>query len=873
MSVSRRCQIAGLAVVALIMGIALGVITLPRWAPALINHFLPAGATLQINGLRWQPYGLAAARVQYRMGTCVFLDIQQLQLGYRALRWQLRAQQAMLDSRCLSDSTPPGAPLLTLTRLQRWLPSATLDIGRLALRPWSVYQGRLQINWTRGGTHHITYQGERLAFQMTVRQTLLHISQFSWQPFDGQPPITLQGEMQLSDVLSAAPQQGTLNGQLALSGLPEPLTVQLVWHGQQGTLTFLTAQRQPIARLPWQLTARQLTIRQGEWNWPWLSVPLQGRISLTLNDWRQGLAGATIEGRLNAVSQGRGGKGNVVLNIGPGRLNFTEQPLPLRLTGNMNLAQLSLFITLPARLQGALTDPVAHFLPGALLWGRGRIIDGLFRVRQIRWPLSGVELNTHGLQGRLQAVLRLQRDGWGAGAIHVDGPARDFLGNRGDWHFRYWGRGRVPTLRARWHLQGKGRWLEGDLTLNTLRLAVSQVQAKGVDVQQLRVQLRAPLHWQRGAHPQFNAPLRLAARRLAFSDTPALHRLMAQLTLHGVSPVDFLYEGQLSAPPFRPIRLKGRWDGERIRGQAWWPDQPLRRFNALIEPQAKFWLRGGRLRAQVAFSWTDEQGLLIGGHGVIRDGVILIPDNKLSGVAVSLPFRYHAGQWLFGMHQPVTLTIAAVENQFAMRNVHLNVQGYYPWGVDRPFTVLRADTDILEGHLAFTDLQLPQTHPAYLRFDDISLSHLITALHPKQFALSGKIDGAWPFWLDNPAWLIREGWVRNDGSLTLRLDKDLADRIAQRNPRAAAATDWLRYMEIAQAQATLQVDHDGNLTLAAKLHGLGYRGDIHHQVMLNYRHEENLFALWRSLRFGDNLQAWLTAVLDTPSSAMKQESQ
>lgn len=28
-------------------------------------------------------------------------------------------------------------------------------------------------------------------------------------------------------------------------------------------------------------------------------------------------------------------------------------------------------------------------------------------------------------------------------------------------------------------------------------------------------------------------------------------------------------------------------------------------------------------------------------------------------------------------------------------------------------------------------------------------------------------------------------------------------------------------------------------------------------VNLNYTHEENVFTLWRSLRFGDNLQVWL----------------
>ncbi|MSE17770.1 hypothetical protein GKC49_22490, partial [Pantoea agglomerans] len=37
-------------------------------------------------------------------------------------------------------------------------------------------------------------------------------------------------------------------------------------------------------------------------------------------------------------------------------------------------------------------------------------------------------------------------------------------------------------------------------------------------------------------------------------------------------------------------------------------------------------------------------------------------------------------------------------------------------------------------------------------------------------------------------------------------------------------------------------------------------------VNLNYHHQENLFQLWRSLRFGDNLQSWLEQHANLPSN-------
>ncbi len=153
-------------------------------------------------------------------------------------------------------------------------------------------------------------------------------------------------------------------------------------------------------------------------------------------------------------------------------------------------------------------------------------------------------------------------------------------------------------------------------------------------------------------------------------------------------------------------------------------------------------------------------------------------------------------------------------------------------------------------------LRMPQHDPALLRVDNISSSELISAVNPKQFAMSGPVSGALPFWLDNEKWIIKDGWLTNPGPMTLRIDQDTADAIVKDNVVAGAAINWLRYMEISQSWTKLNVDNLGVLTMQAAIKGTSRVEGKSSFVNLNYTHEENIFTLWRSLRFGDDLQTW-----------------
>lgn len=65
--------------------------------------------------------------------------------------------------------------------------------------------------------------------------------------------------------------------------------------------------------------------------------PLSGRVALSFGDWQKGTEEMEISGRLNVLTHGEAGKGNAVLNIGPGKLSMDHSDMPLSLTGEAKL--------------------------------------------------------------------------------------------------------------------------------------------------------------------------------------------------------------------------------------------------------------------------------------------------------------------------------------------------------------------------------------------------------------------------------------------------------------------------------------------------------------------------------------------------------
>lgn len=834
---------------------------LPYWLPPLLRPWLPAGAALRLpERPYWSQGALRLPQLEYRQAGCPLLTLRQAALRYRQAHWQLQAATLALDSRCFSAGTGGGS-LPTLSALQQALPPLNLTIDRLTLLPWQHYGGTLQLH-NQNGRQRLGLNGEQLQLDVALERQALSVRRLLLKLPQLDQDLQLQGQITLGLDLASTPPGGALQAQFRLAGTPDPLQLRLRWQAQGGR-AWLTrdGSTRPLLDLPWQQQQDRLRIRDGAWFWPYGPQPLHGAINLTLEAWRQGWRHTTLQARLNMLSQGEQGKANLVMQLGPGRLDLQPGAFPLRLDGRVNQQALSFAAALSAEVTGTPDDPTLRFLPGALLrfWGR---TDAQTTIREARWPLAGVQLNRAGISGRLQAILRVTHRYWGEGQLHLDGQAVAFRPDSGSWRWRYWGKGRMPPLRARWDVSGQGGWLNDELRVDHLSAGFDRLAYGLARVTQPRLTLSQPLIWQRSAqHAAFSAGFDLAARRVDFKNGGYLPTPQLRVVAVGSAPQSMQLRGDLRAGAIGPIRLAGRWDGSRLRGQAWWESQPMRVFQPLLAPALGMQLHAGRFHAQAAFSAARGQGFIAGGHLQAQRVGLWLKEGRVEGLDLILPYRLHDSRWQLGPHGPVSLRIDRLVNQFDLQQIQADLQGYYPYSEAYPLTVSGVSAGLFGGEVALSSLRLPQHQAAVLRLHAIELSELITALKVKQFALSGRVDGALPLYLHNPQWIIHNGWFANTRPITLRLDKDMVDAVEGNNLAGGAALDWLRYLEVGRSYARIDLSNLGELTLDATLYGINRMKDDRRVIALNYRQQENVFQLWRSLRFGDNLQAWLESRL------------
>ncbi|TQC77203.1 YdbH family protein [Pantoea dispersa] len=862
----RRLLAALLALILLLLGLLL---TLTHWLPRLAGIWLPENTRVELHGApHWQQGRLVFPDVRYLAGDCLLAQVADVGLGRTQQRWQLDAREVALNSDCLQalpHSATRDAPR-SLAEWQQMLPGADIHLQQLSILPWQQYAGRFDLTLDKD-LQQLRYQGDNLRIAARLQGQQLHIDQLQLSHPILPQPVELHGNLTLPTFADGLPVAGELSGALNLTQWPQPLALTLNWQQQQGELVVRQQQEpQPLLQLPWQVDAQQIRITAGHWRWPFGSQPLSGGVALTLDDWQQGLEQTQIRGRFNLLTAGRGGKGNLVLSVGPGKLSLTDSALPFQLTGESKFADLQLYGTIPGQLHGMLSDPQLSLQPGALLRLRGRLLSTL-EVDEARWPLAGVSVASRGINGRLQAILNAHDPSFGRFRLHLDGRASDFWPDSGRWNWRYWGEGVMEPLSAKWDVKGTGSWHDTLISLDTLNTGFDQLAYGMVQVDKPRLTLTAPVRWQRDvAQPAFNGGFALRSGQTRFSYGGWLPPSELRFDAKGRDPGHFLWRGQLTAEDIGPLRVYGRWDGERLRGEAWWPAQSLSVFQPLLSSDLKMRIQSGELRAQMAFSAASGQGFEAGGFWAVKQGSVWMPDSEINGIDFTLPFRLKDHQWQLGRRGPVSLRIAEVKNQFALQNITADLQGHYPWQERQPLTLSNVNLDLLGGHVSMPALRLPQHQPARISLRDIDLSRLVTALKPKQFTMSGKVNGELPLWVNNPHWLIEKGWIANSGPLTFRMDKDMADAIVSNNVAAGAAMDWLRYMEIARSWATLDLDNFGNLILQSEVKGTSQFSNRRQSVNLNYRHQENLFQLWRSLRFGDNLQSWVEQNATLPSN-------
>ena len=142
-----------------------------------------------------------------------------------------------------------------------------------------------------------------------LRGQTLSISQFDVQLPDQPQPVKLIGEFTLPLVPDGVPVKGHTVATFNVPQLSSLVDADLDWEDNQGQLVVMARDNpDPLLDLPWQITAQQLTISDGRWNWSASGMPMSGRVGLKVDNWQQGLEKATFTGRLNVLTVGMRGR-------------------------------------------------------------------------------------------------------------------------------------------------------------------------------------------------------------------------------------------------------------------------------------------------------------------------------------------------------------------------------------------------------------------------------------------------------------------------------------------------------------------------------------------------------------------------------------
>lgn len=237
---------------------------------------------------------------------------------------------------------------------------------------------------------------------------------------------------------------------------------------------------------------------------------------MTLKDWNSDYSEANLEARVNLVTQGKAGKGNVVLTLVPGIASLKNSDLRFQLTGKINEDALSFYATIPGSITGTLLNPTLSLTSGALLRATGPVTPDIY-LHEARLPLAGISLTDKGINGRLQTIVNASHRYWGKYRLHLDGRSQDFWFDRGHWEYNFWGGGDMPPLKARWDMTGKGEWNDSQIRLQSLSTGFNRLIYGRVTVNKPRLTLSEPLVWDR-AQNTYEAGWQLQTQKVSFDN-------------------------------------------------------------------------------------------------------------------------------------------------------------------------------------------------------------------------------------------------------------------------------------------------------------------------------------------------------------------
>ncbi|WP_150539384.1 YdbH family protein [Actinobacillus vicugnae] len=624
---------------------------------------------------------------------------------------------------------------------------------------------------------------------------------------------------------------------------------------------------------PFRFDYKTLEINQGKFYWDWLTdFPLQGFINakLTPKSFNNGdYYPLKSYLRFNLLSQSpTSGKGNIVLESRDGELYADRLNMPFQITGNVKYDDFILYSVLPVAFSGKFDDLTLNFQPKSLLRLVGK--QRFLTIHDLRFPLAGIQLNKHGVNGRLHAVFKGESPDFKNINLHLDGFAQHFkMGQlnffeevadknavQAQWQWRLWGDTNIHTIASKLKISGQGNWHKNLVRLNQLSGELGKIQQRGITIPKTELSLIEPIkfayqQWQLDGGIQIKSP------EMQFAYGGKIPAPVAKLQVNGEIE-NLNVKGSLQADNIEPIQLFARRKLTRtaseLIGRLYWREQAAKVFQPLIPFRQHWLITGGTVRGETAFSASIEKGIIAGGHFAIRNASLSMPSGEAQAIDFNLPYRLQANEFDFGLKQPIDLKIGRLNLGLPIQHIRAKVFGHYPYSRKKPLMLKQLSMQLLDGELNIEQFALPQTQIAYLKLTNIDFERILEFVQYQQIELKGKANAMLPFWLEGKPCYVCDGLLTQAVESNLKIQPELMKAISQTSGYSERLLLYLLHdTKITDLRSLINVGSTGEMVLDAKLK-MQLNQQEKAKINFNYHHKENIFNLWHMINSGSYVE-------------------
>lgn len=860
----------------------------------VVNIFLPKEWQMSVEkgGFQLQQEGASLPQFTLRYQACSLATVDDMQLNW-GIPKKLTAERVSLDYACLLNmpTSETKQETFSLNPILALLPESEVIVKSLVWKnvPEDL-NPRLKQLLNESTQLNVIYKQNVLAAKV-MQQAVQFDGKFTnnqlsgnlfYQP-SGEEKHNLLFSTQLDDNLLAMPKQfeGDYHWQLPKALISnEELragSVLLNWTPNEenalvGTLVF-TSEKQPknTLKLPFKFDFNALDIYQGKFNWEWLKdFPINGSTTAIItpkNLIKGEIFPIQTQFRANFFSHD---KHTLSIATTKGVIKSPHEfDLPFTLSGYVKYNSFRLFsqATIQANEKGMQFSPKSMF---HIISGKERLLT----IKELTIPLGNIRFDRYGVTGRFQASFKGETPDFQDIDLHLDGSANHFkmgLLNFFDnyagkphqqdlWQWRLSGNAHLKALNSKIALDGKGQWHSNLVQIDQLNGKMAQVKHKSIFIPQAELRLTSPVKF---AYEKWHlmGGAEIVSPEIQFNYGGKLLRPSTKLNFDG--EIEKLrFDGKIQAGKVGPIELSAqrhldeKSSRSSFQGQLRWDRQSADVFQPLIPPRYNWVIKAGTVSGYTDFHTlaTEAGGLVASGRISIKNGGLSLPNGEINGVEFTLPYALDRGQFKFGEKQPIAVTIAEMKQGLPIYDIHLNIDGYYPYSASKPLNLSKLTMQLLGGNLMVERLSLPQRDPAYLKLENIDLEQIMSLMQYQQIDLKGRASAVLPFWLDGEPCYICDGLLTQSATSNLKISPELMAAISKSSGYSERILLYLlNDTRINDLRSLINVGKQGDMVLDAKLK-LQLNQQEKAKVNFNYNHKENIFHLWHLINAGSYVE-------------------